>query len=600
MFKFICHHCNNMLEHEEDLTGENVQCDECQGIFVVDQLEFDGEALPAAMPAVSEEPDVSEFEGTSTLGSAVAGNAKPEVNRTSDEKRLSARKKSVSKRMIAIGSMALALCVGMVLYLMAFRPLTAHTTLSPESAQIAKSSLTAKAGKAGQVEISAGTQVSTAASLSQVPSTDDADRQYVLTGKITGRSHPQRKAIIIYELHYGLEGQKLRASGPIGKNAPDIDYKKFRDKYVKLTGTGRMTEQGIWLDKITQVEPLAGADLIAYRDAFDNLHKRAFDASPNALPFAGTWGARMSLPTAKNPKEVQAFKVSDFAQQFSKLKSAAYVLVNVTQPSGPCYFSGSNPPLAKLSDKLAVAFTQRDLLGEVLDAIAKDGKKAIVYYACEGFYKGNDSRPQQEKDMRSFWDQYLQSVGMTNNQALGELIVGYYAKKYGAKISGWWFDGSNVLNKEDRLLWRKLVRAGNPAAMVAFNSMAGAPFRSTPECDYFGGHPTPRAIKKFWDKVNLGMIEGIEAGAWMDPKGNAVDDPGRGALGHVFMGMQDRWNFGKCKFPPQQAVGWTKRVVAAGGMYTWHAPRNGSSMAPGQFQLLLKIDAAITQMSKRN
>ncbi len=61
------------------------------------------------------------------------------------------------------------------------------------------------------------------------------------------------------------------------------------------------------------------------------------------------------------------------------------------------------------------------------------------------------------------------------------------------------------------------------------------------------------------------------------------------------MGMQDRWDFGKCAFPPDQAVEWTTRVVRAGGMYTWHAPRNGSCMAAGQFRLLLKINDAVEE-----
>lgn len=59
------------------------------------------------------------------------------------------------------------------------------------------------------------------------------------------------------------------------------------------------------------------------------------------------------------------------------------------------------------------------------------------------------------------------------------------------------------------------------------------------------------------------------------------------------MGMQDRWNFGKCAFPPDQAVDWTTRVLAAGGMYPWHAPRSGSAMARQQFKLLLKINNAV-------
>mmetsp|Transcript_46292 Transcript_46292/g.56102 ORF Transcript_46292/g.56102 Transcript_46292/m.56102 type:complete len:89 (+) Transcript_46292:29-295(+) len=84
----------------------------------------------------------------------------------------------------------------------------------------------------------------------------------------------------------------------------------------------------------------------------------------------------------------------------------------------------------------------------------------------------------------------------------------------------------------------------------------------------------------------------------MGNKGEPEEDKAIGALGHVFMGMQKRWNFGGLEFPPEQAVEWTSRVVKAGGMYTWHVPRNKSVMVGKQFGLLLKIDAAIAELRK--
>ncbi|MBT7702439.1 MAG: hypothetical protein HN700_19285, partial [Verrucomicrobia bacterium] len=282
--------------------------------------------------------------------------------------------------------------------------------------------------------------------------------------------------------------------------------------------------------------------------------------------------------------------VAQFVAQISRLTSASYVMVNVTQPAHGNYFTGPHPELAKVLKLSKPAFPARDILGEVLAGIEKTGKKALVYFAAEGFHAhGNE-------ESRAAWDRHVKALGMTHDDATGELLVGYYAERYGRRIHGWWFDGSNGLDAKERLLWRKLVRAGNPDSIVVFNRMAGPPYRSTAQCDYFGGHPTPRSKHKFWDMINLPMIEAIEAGPWMDPDGKPVDDPGNGAMGHVFMGMQDRWNFGKCAFPPAQAIEWTTRVVGAGGMYTWHAPRTGSRMAGGQFRLLLKINDAVEKL----
>ena len=122
---------------------------------------------------------------------------------------------------------------------------------------------------------------------------------------------------------------------------------------------------------------------------------------------------------------------------------------------------------------------------------------------------------------------------MTHYEAVRKLILKHYVDKYGSKIDGWWFDGSGGVNKTERLLWRKTVLAGNPKAIIAFNRMAGPPFRSTAECDYFGGHPTPRSRNKFWEPVNLPMITAVEGGPWMNTYGESVKKAGDGALAHV-------------------------------------------------------------------
>jgi hypothetical protein len=202
--------------------------------------------------------------------------------------------------------------------------------------------------------------------------------------------------------------------------------------------------------------------------------------------------------------------------------------------------------------------------------------------------------------MQDVWFNHIESRGMTHYQAVRELILKHYVEKYGSKIDGWWFDGSGGLDKSERLLWRETVHAGNPKAIIAYNRMAGPPFRSSAQCDYFGGHPTPRSRHKFWDSINLPMITAIEAGPWMGIDGLPVDGPGNGALGHVFMGLQDRWTLGGCKFPPKQAIEWTTRVLSAEGMYTWSVPCAGSKIANKQFALLLKIDNAVEKMRDSN
>jgi len=138
-----------------------------------------------------------------------------------------------------------------------------------------------------------------------------------------------------------------------------------------------------------------------------------------------------------------------------------------------------------------------------------------------------------------------------------------------------------------------------PSSVEAFNRVAGMPFAATSQCDYYGGHPTPRASTKFWNKeANEPIIETVEQSPWLDNLGSPVKGPQYGAFGHVLMGLQDRWNIGGCTFPPQQATEWTTPVASAGGMYTWSVPRAGSTMLKGPFKLLLEINKAVEALGK--
>jgi hypothetical protein len=314
-----------------------------------------------------------------------------------------------------------------------------------------------------------------------------------------------------------------------------------------------------------------------------------------ASQFEGSWGVRMVLPSARWPTELAAWDTVLFSDQFSQLISSSHVFVNVTHSADPSFFTTPHPELAAALPAVEGAFpTTRDILGETLDAIDAAGKKAIVYFACEGFADANG---------KAAWMDYIAQFGMTyTTEGTREFIVRYYAKKYGDKIDGWWFDGSNEITirsgPNEAQLWKDAVRSGNPNAICAFNKGTYPNFRSTDVCDYFGGHPRPRTQVPFWSvESNYHLVYDIEGGPWLDTIGNPVVLPEDGALGHVFMGMQPNWTSGDLAFPEGQAIDWTKRVVEAGGMYSWAIPRlrsgNMSEMLDPQFQLLLKIDAAI-------
>jgi hypothetical protein len=228
----------------------------------------------------------------------------------------------------------------------------------------------------------------------------------------------------------------------------------------------------------------------------------------------------------------------------------------------------------------------------MLDVVQASGKEAIVYCGAMAF--GNGGYPAADA-----WIAYVKSelgAGADDADGFCEYIVKYYAQKYGDKLDGWWFDGSNQLNETQKQNVKDAVRSGNPNAVVTFGTHAMN--------DYFGGHATLRTIADHWSyDYNYRMITDIEAGPFTEVVDGVfrahhypVDDPADSwGLKHNFLAMQPNWTIGNLAFPDWQAVDWCSRSVAAGGFHTWSIPTDytGSKLLGPQFDLCRKVNAAI-------
>jgi len=413
----------------------------------------------------------------------------------------------------------------------------------------------------------------------------DASGNTTIKGELKKRKDNEKR------YRYTLVDAAFR-SFTISKPSSDIKLDDYVGEVVAITGKLREFEEkgtpDVRMEKITKIEKLEGAAIKEYLAAFD----REFEPSPNAKPFMGTWGPRVCIPSAMSTEGVKKFDIKPLAEQVSKLTTASYVMLNLTQPAGGCYFTGPHPELAEALKLERASFPTRDVLVLALDAIQASGKKALVYFGAKALHANKAT-----DETKAAWDKHIKSLGMTHHEATRKLIVKHYAERYGTKISGWWFDGSGDIDEPERILWRKTILDNNPKAIIVFNRMAGAPYRSTKQCDYFGGHTTPIVKEAFWSMANERMITDIEASPWMGIRGSRPVKEGYGALGHVFMGMQKKWTMGKCRFPPKQAIDWTTRVLAAGGMFTWAVPLNKTipQIPSSQFNVLLKINKAVEQ-----
>jgi hypothetical protein len=562
MHHFSCPHCKTTLEHDETITGETIQCGECHEVFIVGEL-------------------------TSTTQTAKQAVTTP--NAAPRETTRGAPKKPFPVRAVTGFVLFCLLCIGAALFIRLKQQTGTTPTLATPASDASDASDATKTTDLPATQITIAEQTEdTQANLAARELTPGADGNATVHGLL------HAKQITSTQMKYTLSGNAHQPTFKLAKpKTADINLDDYADQLVEVTGKPvELVRNGNKLVKITEivrVEKLSAEATAAYYATFD----RAFDAAPNAKAFMGTWGPRVCIPSGQNPERVETFDVKHLAKQISMLDSAAYVMVNVTQPSGGCYYTGPHPELSKALQLERPSFPTRDVLGIVLDEIQASGKKALVYFGAKAMHANR-----AEEQTKAAWNQHIATLGLNHVEATRELLIKHYAKRYGTKIAGWWFDGSEHIKELERILWRQTIHAYNPAAIIAFNRMAGPPYRSTRQCDFFGGHTTPIVVEPFWSMVNEPMITDIERSPWMGLTDSSSVEEGYGALGHAFLGMQNKWTMGKCRFPPKQAIDWTTRVLHSGGMFTWAVPMDQpiAQIPESQFKLLKLINRSVRQL----
>lgn len=316
-----------------------------------------------------------------------------------------------------------------------------------------------------------------------------------------------------------------------------------------------------------------------------------------AEAFSGTWGVRILHPTAydksKTPDakvNAENFDIPTFMAQIDQLTTINHVMINISRGHQSSWYSSPYPEMEAIMG--SDLFPERDLFGELLDALKSRGLKVLVYFSATGMDAGYLTTAQMNT-----WKAYLKSAGLSHKEGVTK-IMEYYSLKFGEKIDGWWVDRVNAnYTDADRLRIATALRAGNPNAMVTMHKKVGSPVRQADRyCDYTAGHPWAMIEQVPWDDgvghENIDLIKSIEAGPWIDLDGKADDREGT-ALGAIFIPIQGHWRRGDPGFPTDQAIDWTSRVMKAGGMYTWAVARIDNGFALPQFDQLLKINEAI-------
>ena len=226
---------------------------------------------------------------------------------------------------------------------------------------------------------------------------------------------------------------------------------------------------------------------------------------------------------------VRDFDVNAFADMVMET-GAGYVIFTACHAQQ--YFPA---PIQTLEKILPGRTCQRDLIGEIADALNERGVKLILYYhqglgdtpwlKASGFYN---------KDKTQFY----------NNVCSLLTEVG---ERYGKKVAGYWFDDRNPLQPFERLY--KAAKAGNPDRIIAWNSWI---------------YPKLTEFQEYYAGEFGGALVPIPERSYFEEGG-----PQAGLQPHGLIFLDDPWVHGKPnspiappRFETQELIRYVKECIA--------------------------------------
>jgi hypothetical protein len=267
--------------------------------------------------------------------------------------------------------------------------------------------------------------------------------------------------------------------------------------------------------------------------------------------YLADWKARdmgIQMTVEKWNELVDHFDVEALAEQLKSV-GAGYYLISIGQNSG--YFVAPNATYDRIVGISPSKCSRRDLVSDLYEALSKRGIKLMVYLPSGGPAGDRVAReklewqngPHRNREFQLHW----------------ETVIRDWSERWGKKVVGWWFDGCywpNTMYRTDEApnfaSFAAAARAGNPDSAVAFNpGVVNRTISLTPHEDY-----------------NAGEISDPEK--W-DARRN-FDGKIDGAQLQMLSYLGNTWGRGEPRFTTEQAVGYSKKLAAVGGVVTWDVP----------------------------
>ncbi len=252
---------------------------------------------------------------------------------------------------------------------------------------------------------------------------------------------------------------------------------------------------------------------------------------------------------------------------------AGYHILTIGQNSG--YYASPNPVYEKLTGAPPGKCSRRDLIADMAAALAKRGIRLIAYLPS--------GAPGGDRTAREALKWQNGAFRNREFQLQWEQIIREWSRRWGDKVSGWWFDGCYWPNTMYRTAdapnfesFAAAARAGNPGSAIAFNPGVVTRLISiTPYEDYTAGEesdPAKVEIRRATD----GMIDGAQV--------------------HVLSYLGRTWGMGEPRYSTEQAVAFSEGFRKAGAAITWDVPVQKDGTIPKAFlEQLTAIGQALKQ-----
>ena len=276
---------------------------------------------------------------------------------------------------------------------------------------------------------------------------------------------------------------------------------------------------------------------------------------PEWLDPQRTW-----TPDAWN-KAVDGFDVVGVAKQLHEV-GARYCVITIGQNSG--YYASPNATYDRLVGHEFSHCARRDLIGELATALAERDIRTIAYLTA-----GPPARDEPAAKALEWAGNEDRNRAFQINW---EQVIRDWSRRWGDRVSGWWFDGTSRPN----LMYRShdapnfetfaaAARGGNPRAIVAFNGGMFYPVLSlTPQEDYTAGiiYDFERPFVSE-NRVTNGILDGVQL--------------------HIVSFLGETWGRGRPRFSATQMANITKRINALQGAITWDVPVQPNGLIPDAY-----------------